>query len=145
MTDPFSRYLTSGLQHEKPESPPKPDFLVDRTFYEELSALINKHSKEQASGTPDYILADYLVGCLEVFGTTIQARAQWRGERVDKTFDVKYDEKLKITAYDEHGRSNEIGEADVSIWPGETMRHGKIVGLKAIFEAPSTPEDTNNA
>lgn len=133
MTDPFTRYQSSGLQHEKPKTPADP-LSRPPSFYEELSALLNKHSKEQTSGTPDYILADYLVGCLDVFDKTILARSQWRGERIDSTFDVKYDEKLKITAYDTHTLSDaEIGEAEVAIWPGETMKHGRLVGLKAIF------------
>lgn len=139
MTDAFSRYQVSGLGYSKDEQKPSP-MPEGHDFYEELRALINKHSKENGSGTPDHILAEYLIGCLDVFDNTIKARANWRGERIDSTFDVKYDKKLKITTYDEHGRGNEIGEAEVSIWPGETMVHGRLVGLKAIFESPSNPE-----
>jgi hypothetical protein len=35
------------------------------TFEEELTALINKHSKEGDSHTPDFILAMYLGDCLQ--------------------------------------------------------------------------------
>jgi len=36
-------------------------------FKQELEHLINKHSMENRSNTPDFILADYLVRCLENF------------------------------------------------------------------------------
>ena len=41
-------------------------------FRKELRALLNTHNIEQFSSTPDYILADYLMDCLETFeGNTI--------------------------------------------------------------------------
>jgi hypothetical protein len=36
-------------------------------------------SKENGSGTPDFILAQYLDGCLENFDKTITAREKWYG------------------------------------------------------------------
>jgi len=44
------------------------------TFQEELENLINRHSKESASNTPDYVLAKYLNNCLEAFDQAIQMR-----------------------------------------------------------------------
>ena len=44
------------------------------TFRRELATLLNKHSKENDSNTPDYILADYLIGCLKTFDRTIELR-----------------------------------------------------------------------
>lgn len=35
----------------------------------ELSALLNKHSAENESNTPDFILARYLMTCLNAFNT----------------------------------------------------------------------------
>jgi len=51
----------------------QPDSLVD-AFGVELIRLINKHSKENGSNTPDFILSQYLSGCLEVFDKTIKLR-----------------------------------------------------------------------
>ncbi len=48
-------------------------------FEEELSDLINKHSQENASNTPDYILAQYMNNCLKAFETAIQQRETWHG------------------------------------------------------------------
>ena len=48
-------------------------------FEKELEELINRHSQENASNTPDFILAQYLQGCLLVFNTAIQQRETWYG------------------------------------------------------------------
>lgn len=47
------------------------------TFRSELSALINKYSKENGSGTPDFILADYLINCLEAYDSAVYAKDEW--------------------------------------------------------------------
>jgi hypothetical protein len=48
-------------------------------FANELESLINKHSMEQESDTPDFILAQYLLNCLNVFNLATQARTMWYG------------------------------------------------------------------
>lgn len=47
------------------------------TFREELQQLINKHSMENGSNTPDFILAKYLVMCLDAFDVTTNHRTAW--------------------------------------------------------------------
>jgi hypothetical protein len=49
------------------------------TFEQDLQNLINSHSMENGSNTPDFILARYLKMCLENFNQTIQDREQWYG------------------------------------------------------------------
>jgi hypothetical protein len=49
------------------------------TFEKELKDLINSHSKENDSDTPDFILAQYLMGCLDVFNKTVCNREEWYG------------------------------------------------------------------
>lgn len=49
------------------------------TFEKELEQLINRHSQENASNTPDFILAQYLRSCLDVFATAVQQRETWYG------------------------------------------------------------------
>lgn len=46
----------------------------DPEFRRELSELLNKHCKENGSNTPDFILADYLADCLDVFDRIEQRR-----------------------------------------------------------------------
>lgn len=48
-------------------------------FHEELLALINKHSMENTSNTPDWILAQYLIECLSAFDGATQLRESWYG------------------------------------------------------------------
>ena len=48
-------------------------------FKKELETLINKHSLENGSNTPDYLLAEYLEMCLESFNKTLQRREAWYG------------------------------------------------------------------
>ena len=56
-------------------------------FKLELERLINSHSMENGSDTPDFILADFLGTCLEAFDKAVQSREQWYGrndENVNK-------------------------------------------------------------
>ena len=49
------------------------------SFEAELRELINRHSVENHSNTPDFILAQYLVSCLAAFNTATQQRETWYG------------------------------------------------------------------
>ena len=54
--------------------------MTDRVeFVRELQHLINKHSLENGSGTPDFVLAVYLDQCLRVFGEVVAQRDRWYG------------------------------------------------------------------
>ena len=48
-------------------------------FERELRDLLNKHSQENESDTPDYVLARYLTDCLEVFHQAVRNREKWYG------------------------------------------------------------------
>jgi hypothetical protein len=43
-------------------------------FQTELQHLINKYSKEGGSDTPDFVLAEYLVGALKNFDYAVRYR-----------------------------------------------------------------------
>jgi hypothetical protein len=45
----------------------------------EIAAVINRNSLENGSDTPDFLLAEYLIGCLEVYNSTLRAREKWYG------------------------------------------------------------------
>lgn len=54
---------------------------VDRTTFKQcLSALINRHSKENGSDTPDFILARYLGDSLKAFDRATRRRDSWHGD-----------------------------------------------------------------
>ena len=48
-------------------------------FRDELTDVINKHSMENGSNTPDRILADYLNDCLIIFDKAVRMRDNWYG------------------------------------------------------------------
>ena len=63
----------------EPEQPQRERAKSDE-FRDDLQKLINHHSKENGSDTPDLFLADYLVACLGAFDAATKARDVWYGE-----------------------------------------------------------------
>lgn len=61
--------LYERLQHEPQQGPFQ--------FAQELSQLLNRHSAENASSTPDFILAEFLLTCLNAWNTGWQAKEKW--------------------------------------------------------------------
>ena len=55
------------------------DFDKETNFINELKDLINKHSKENYSNTPDFILAEYMSDCLRAFERASRQRESWYG------------------------------------------------------------------
>lgn len=48
-------------------------------FREELQALINSYCMENESDTPDFLLAAYLIKCLDAYNECVMQRDQWLG------------------------------------------------------------------
>ena len=55
----------------------------DSEFIRDLERVINAHSKENGSNTPDFILAEFLAKILSAFDELMQQRAKWYG-RMDE-------------------------------------------------------------
>jgi hypothetical protein len=49
------------------------------TLEDDLAALLNSYSLENNSNTPDFILAEYLIRCLDAYNVTLTDRARWYG------------------------------------------------------------------
>lgn len=49
------------------------------SFESELENLINRYSKENESNTPDFIIAQYISGCLKSFSEAVNRRELWYG------------------------------------------------------------------
>ncbi len=49
------------------------------TLRKEIEQAINRVSAENGSNTPDFILADYLLGSLAIFDASVKAREKWYG------------------------------------------------------------------
>lgn len=48
-------------------------------FSTELEHLLNRHARELPSNTPDFVLAKFLLGCLDAFHEAAKARDTWYG------------------------------------------------------------------
>jgi hypothetical protein len=48
-----------------------------QAFKKDLEGLINHHSLENLSNTPDFILADYIVNCLLAYNIAVNCRDKW--------------------------------------------------------------------
>jgi len=51
----------------------------DDRIEEEIEHVINRHSRENASNTPDWILAAFLMECLRAFERATRRREEWHG------------------------------------------------------------------
>jgi hypothetical protein len=56
--------------------------MQEPTFQSELECLINRYSQEQASNTPDFILAGYMASVLECYNQTVSKRDDWFGVNI---------------------------------------------------------------
>ena len=55
-------------------------------FEHDLTDLLNKHSMENDSNTPDFLLAAYLKGCLELWNKTVRERENWYGRYFERGY-----------------------------------------------------------
>ncbi len=67
----------------------------ETTLEQELAELLNRHSVENDSNTPDYILAEYLTDCLDAYSKAVRARTKWFGP--NPTFGPSFDPKATKT------------------------------------------------
>lgn len=68
--------------HDQPG--PTPQELETRRrswLRKEITAAINKNCAENGSDTPDFILASYMLRCLEAFDLAVMEREAWYGRR----------------------------------------------------------------
>lgn len=53
-------------------------------FQNELTKLINRYSQENNSGTPDFVLAQYIQNSLNAFNLAVNEREKWYGRTQDR-------------------------------------------------------------
>lgn len=70
----------------------------EEEFRSELATLLNKYSKENGSNTPDFVLADYLISCLEAYNQTVNDRDGWYQEQNELQFiEISHSDKEETT------------------------------------------------
>jgi len=55
----------------------------------DIASMLNRHSRENESNTPDFILAEYLLMCLEAFEKTSNRREAWFGKSLSVNDEVE--------------------------------------------------------
>ena len=89
-----------------------------KTFRRELMELINRHSKENGSNTPDFILAEYLVESLKLYDKIVNMRNEWHGEKLmRKVVDENKDEQQRL--FDNVDFNNLCAKA--TLYPGKSI------------------------
>ena len=66
------------------------------TLKQEIEHVLNKHSAENGSNTPDYILAQYLAQCIETFDSAVMAREAWYGRASSESFTSDNDQGMPV-------------------------------------------------
>lgn len=66
------------------------------TLEQELTRVLNRHSAETASNTPDFILAQYLLSCLAAFNAAVQQRETWYGRDARPSIGHPHPEPLAL-------------------------------------------------
>lgn len=61
----------------------------------DLRQTLNIACAENASNTPDFVLASYLLGCLDTFNTAVQAREKWYGRTAPVHKSERLDDLVK--------------------------------------------------
>jgi hypothetical protein len=56
--------------------------MSESNFVRDIEEIINRHSQENNSHTPDFILAEYIKSCLRAFDTAVNTREHWYGRGV---------------------------------------------------------------
>ena len=76
-------------------------------FKQELESLINKHSEENNSNTPDYILCEYLIGCLAAFNTAVNSREKHYDREINTC-----EKEIKIIELNNVTNRTDVSELD---------------------------------
>lgn len=63
----------STAEQPEPLLTPSPQLSLE----EEIREAVNRHSMENVSNVPDFILAHYLIGCLGNFNEAVKRRTAW--------------------------------------------------------------------
>lgn len=111
-------------------------------FERDLEMLINKHSLENGSDTPDFVLAEFLNGCLRVFNGGVIERERFYG-RVAR-YSGGGDEPLPPAGSDPyHPLADVIGAGIDEI--GKLPEGSRVIGKsQALGASYSGPTQTDN-
>ena len=85
-----------------------------KSLKEELTESIKKHSRESGCNTPDFILAEYLMGCLEAFEKATNTRTGWFGKEKNLKSEFKNGKQLAEKLIDHLENMGGAAECQIS-------------------------------
>jgi len=62
---------------------------IEKTFEQELTSLINRHSIENLCGIPDFILAEMITGFIKSMNDPLMKTLKWYGFDLEKHSTIK--------------------------------------------------------
>ncbi|MCK9447226.1 hypothetical protein M0Q50_10285 [bacterium] len=77
LTDTLPLALNNKLNYAPDKLSTIKEYKDVEKFKVDLEHLINKHSIENGSNTPDFIIAEYLINCLLNYNDIIRAREEY--------------------------------------------------------------------
>lgn len=85
----FTEFILRRIEMEPQHT--MENYKMNTKFQEELRELINRNSMENGSDTPDFILSEFLNGCLKCFNDSVTKRSKWYGNDVEtKDEQIRY-------------------------------------------------------
>ena len=103
-------------------------------FKQELEKLINKHSVENESNTPDYILANFISGCLKAYADAVNSRDA-SSKRKEENKVILHNIHYKLIPIFDDWEINLICRTGIDLCPmghnGKTLPNGHtIMGVR---------------
>ncbi len=80
-----------------------------------LKGLINEESRENDSNTPDFLLAEFMMKCLDAFELTSNRREVWFGVELEPGCSVSKDDIFGAVARGWCHKSNEKKTMDIDL------------------------------
>jgi len=120
-------YITLCLteQHARRRKKMQEESMLQTELREEFAAVINRHSGENEANIPDFILADYLVRCFNVFNYATQSRDKWYGVHLEPCASrFIQDEESPQQTTNRYATAMEVKEEYLKIATPEQMGRG---------------------
>ena len=101
-------------------------------FTAELSDLLNRHSMEGASGTPDYILAKYITDCLLAWNQSMQEREAWYGRKANPDMTGCYGRATVVPLYRSPALTDE--EREAMEWAEDASNAKRAAAIRGLLK-----------
>ncbi len=89
--------------------------MVRTNFEQRLESLVNEESRENDSNTPDFLLAEFMINCLDAFELANNKREVWYGIELEPGHSVNRDKIAEAVARGWCHKANEKKTMDTDL------------------------------